>query len=463
MTPTELATSFLGISIPSGIVSPAAGPNGFVRWYPEGSTIKIFAPEPHGSRFVSFLGTHNATENPASILVDKPVDITANYIADNSPRATLLFGTMPYWWFYGNERHANPVPVTVEAFQGEAQRISRRFVAYESPIGTPEWLTFHTSGTTAPFTLEAGGDPGKAAALEMTDSANATYKAKVILYEPGGVDGSFTATANVSAAPTEERPWIAALTDAGGFRQSTWFRGRSELLTAPGMIVTVFGLRLGTQTLEASSTPLPTALGGVSVEIRKGWNGEWLKAPLFFVSPTQINFQVSPALTVGGEGEMEVRVRTSATEVSEPWRATIAWRAVSLFSADSSGGGAPAGFYVRVAPNGSQQRGDLYRCANGVCSVPVTSFGGLGNDLFLEIFGTGFHNPGLPNDLRAYIGGRAAEVTFAGPHQQFVGLDQVNIKVPRDIEKGAPLDLYVWVRNDRERWAASNRLIVRFE
>lgn len=461
--PLRFSTSFLGVSVPPGIASPIAGHNGFARWYPEGSTIKIFAPDTFGSRFTTFSGTVATTDNPASILIDQPVDITAHYVADISARTMLLFGGMPYWWFYGNERVANPAQVTVEAFQGVSIPMLGRFVAYDSPIGTPEWLTFHETGTVAPFTLEVGVDAAKAASLKTTNSPNSTYQATVILYGAGGIDGSFTATANVRALPTSGQPWIAALTDAGGFRQSTSVRDLSELLTAPGMIVTVFGQRFGTQTLEASATPLPTTLGGVSVELQSGSSGQWMKAPLFFVSPEQINFQVPPEMTAGGYVVANFRVRTSATEVSEPWRATIARRAVSLFSADSSGGGAPAGFYVRVAPNGAQQRGDLYRCVAGVCTVPSTSFGGTANDLFLEIYGTGFRDPGLPDDLRAYIGGRAAEVVFAGPHGQFVGLDQVNIKVPRDIERGVPLDLYVWVRTPQERWVASNRLVVRFE
>jgi uncharacterized protein (TIGR03437 family) len=56
---------------------------------------------------------------------------------------------------------------------------------------------------------------------------------------------------------------------------------------APGSIVAIFGTNLATQTSEAASIPLPTALGDVKSVT---FNGE--AAPLFFVTATQINAQV---------------------------------------------------------------------------------------------------------------------------------------------------------------------------
>ncbi|MCC6262563.1 MAG: hypothetical protein IT169_03225, partial [Bryobacterales bacterium] len=465
-TQIDLAPSFLGIPVPPEVAASSMNFEGFEMWYPEGSTVQIYAPEMSGLAFTAFTGTQAMTENPATILMNGPVDLTAHYTRANYPSSMFLFGAEPQWWFYGDERRANPAQITVEDRLGNNGPLSRRFVAYRSPIGTPEWLRFYTGASAiphAPFTLEVGVDAAKAAGLKLANPAGSTYPATVYLYEPGKSSDWFTATAKVNPTPEDDRPWIAAMTDAGGFRQSTSGVQPPRLLTAPGMILTIFGLRFGAQTLNAPALPLPDSLGGVSVEFRWSSGGEWMRARLFFVSPTQINFQIPPELSFGGGSHLDFRVRTSATVVSEPWQAVSAWRAASLFSADSSGGGAPAGFYVRVAPNGQQRRGELYRCENGVCSVPAVSFGGPDSDVFLEVYGTGFQNLGAPENLRAYIGGRSAEVTFAGPHAHFAGLDQVNIKVPRDIAKGVPLDLYIWVMTHEGRWAASNRLVVRFE
>lgn len=461
-----LAPSFLGIPVPREIASSSMNVDGFAMWYPEGSRVEIFAPMAAGVAFTGFTGAQSTTENPAAISMQAPANLTAHYAQANGPSPMFLFGAEPQWWFYGDERKANSVQVTVEEFQKNDGPLSRRFVAYESPVGTPDWLRFYTGSSAAPhtpFTLEVGVDAAKAAGLKLMDPAGSTYAATVYLYEPGKSIGWFNATAKVSPTPEDDLPWIAAVTDAGGFRQSTSAGYPPRLLTSPGMILSLFGLRFGARTLNAPALPLPVSLGGVSVEFRVNSRGAWMQAPLFFVSPTQINFQVPPGASFASREDIDFRVRTSATVVSEPWRTVTARRAASLFSADSSGGGAPAGFYVRVAPNGQQRRGELYRCENGVCSVPAVSFGGPDSDIFLEIYGTGFRNLDAPENLRAYIGGCAAEVTFAGPHAQFAGLDQVNVKVPRDIRKGVPLDLYIWVRTEEPRWAASNRLVVRFE
>src|SRR5277367_1480693 len=55
---------------------------------------------------------------------------------------------------------------------------------------------------------------------------------------------------------------------------------------SPGSIAAIFGSNLATAPLSALGSQLSTTLGGVSVTV----NG--VKAPLFFVSPGQINFQV---------------------------------------------------------------------------------------------------------------------------------------------------------------------------
>src|SRR5262249_8865244 len=60
---------------------------------------------------------------------------------------------------------------------------------------------------------------------------------------------------------------------------------------APGSIATVFGQELASRTETAQTLPLPKLLGGAQVNVIViGYGG--FGAPLFFVSPGQINFQV---------------------------------------------------------------------------------------------------------------------------------------------------------------------------
>jgi hypothetical protein len=62
--------------------------------------------------------------------------------------------------------------------------------------------------------------------------------------------------------------------------------GPSGKAVAEGSIVSVFGRNLATVTQSASTLPLPTTLGGTSVAV----NG--IPAPIFFVSPEQLNIQL---------------------------------------------------------------------------------------------------------------------------------------------------------------------------
>ena len=58
---------------------------------------------------------------------------------------------------------------------------------------------------------------------------------------------------------------------------------------AADLIVAAFGNELATDTVSASTMPLTTLLGGTTVKVRDGAGFERV-APLFFVSPTQVNY-----------------------------------------------------------------------------------------------------------------------------------------------------------------------------
>ena len=59
--------------------------------------------------------------------------------------------------------------------------------------------------------------------------------------------------------------------------------GQPGHATAPGSIVSIFGTNFASSLASASTVPLSTSLGGVSVTFNS------VAAPLFFVSSAQIN------------------------------------------------------------------------------------------------------------------------------------------------------------------------------
>ena len=63
-------------------------------------------------------------------------------------------------------------------------------------------------------------------------------------------------------------------------------------------IVAAFGSGLATATRAGATLPLPTELAGTTVRVKDS-NGAERFAPLFFVSPTQINYQMPPETAAG--------------------------------------------------------------------------------------------------------------------------------------------------------------------
>ena len=71
-----------------------------------------------------------------------------------------------------------------------------------------------------------------------------------------------------------------------------------ELVISPGSIVSGFGQSLAMTTEVATTLPLPTQMGGVSVEVTDR-GGAVRLAELFFVSPNQFNFFISEDTSLG--------------------------------------------------------------------------------------------------------------------------------------------------------------------
>ena len=87
----------------------------------------------------------------------------------------------------------------------------------------------------------------------------------------------------VVAFQANAQPTISAVLNGASFNRAV----------APGSLVSLFGANLASSQLTAPSLPLPTVLSGTQVVI----GGR--PAPLYFVSPQQINFQIPFELAAG--------------------------------------------------------------------------------------------------------------------------------------------------------------------
>ena len=231
----------------------------------------------------------------------------------------------------------------------------------------------------------------------------------------------FTLTFTITSAG---RPAIAS----GGIVNAASY---SPAISA-GAMVALYGQRLASRTVAASAVPLPEELEGVRVEVREAGKNP-VRAPLYFVSEGQINFQMPFGLTASS---VEVRVVNTAGE--SPWQA-VALQATSpaMFTLTMDGKGAPTMVHATdwrwVEPSYPARPGEyLLLMVTGLGPVkPAIAAGRPGGD-------NGANGPlnYCTNEVTVTIGGKNALVLFAGLMPGFPGIYQVNVQAPRDLPAG---------------------------
>ena len=199
---------------------------------------------------------------------------------------------------------------------------------------------------------------------------------------------------------------------------------------APESIVAGFGPYLAPGTRTATTLPLPTRMVEGSVLVRDSAGIERL-APLFFISPEQINYQIPPG-TASGQANMTV---TSGDNIIAAGTALITSVAPSLFSANSNGQGVAAALTLRIRADGTELYEPVARfdtAQNRFIAVPI-DLGPETDQVFLVLFGTGIRFRSSLTGVRLTIGGTNSEVLYAGEAPGFVGLDQVNSRLARSL------------------------------
>ncbi|MEP7362701.1 MAG: Ig-like domain repeat protein [Acidobacteriota bacterium] len=196
---------------------------------------------------------------------------------------------------------------------------------------------------------------------------------------------------------------------------------------APGSIGSVYGTGFAQAITQAPALPLPTNLGGVTLELQAGT--QTIPLPLFFTSPSQVNFHM-PLTAPVGTGELVLR------SVGSLWRSTVDVQQVApaLFSANGDGQGPAAALYLKRTAGVPDQTGLTFTCpAPAACTNTPLELGGEGDTLVVLLFGTGLRNAGGNRAVSALIGNAPAQVLYAGPQSETPGLDQVNAVVPRSL------------------------------
>ncbi len=150
------------------------------------------------------------------------------------------------------------------------------------------------------------------------------------------------------------------------------------------------------------------------------------QAPIFFVSPYQINYHLPPE-TATGPATIQV-IKEDGSIFTENTR--IEKIMPGLYSADSSGKGLAVGRLTRIK-NG-QVVGDepIVRFnEQGVLEAVPIVLGETTEDVILVLFGTGLRNRKPDGSVIATIGGVESQILYAGKQPEYIGLDQINIRL----------------------------------
>ncbi|MCW5977984.1 MAG: CotH kinase family protein [Bryobacteraceae bacterium] len=196
--------------------------------------------------------------------------------------------------------------------------------------------------------------------------------------------------------------------------------GSSVPALVPGSLATLYGASLAEKPAEATSLPLPNTHFGVSVTV----NG--IPAPLLFVSPTQVNFQV-PWTTPQGKATVRLSLYGMPSNTIET---TVAPAVPGIFVAVHA---ADYGLITMARPVEAGEAIVLF--ATGLGQVDPMPLDGEAPGEFPSVM---VDRPELT------IGGRPAQVLFAGLAPGMVGVFQINALLPAEIPSGAtPLVLSV--------------------
>jgi uncharacterized protein (TIGR03437 family) len=363
-------------------------------------------------------GTNNKVAAPNGLWFDA---IGALYIADS-----------------GNQRVARFVPpsdfsnfagTNAAGFSGDGGQAVRAQLNKPTSIATDAAGNFYVADTNNSRIrkITTGGIittiAGKGGGAYSGDGGNATSAA---LNFPRGIAVSSNGTIYIADTGNHAirvlTPTFAAISGVGNAASYT-------PRISPGALATVFGTGFGNSTFVADDgRSWPSTANAVSVQV----NG--VAAPLYYVSPGQINFQVPWATPTTGTVDVAVLVNGGSSNIAAVPVATatpglfvlLSGAAAVLnpdYSINDPSNPAKAGTTISAYVTGS---GPVSPAATDGVPTPTTPY----------VYAQASNS--------ATIGNLPATVSFAGLAPGFVGLVQMNIEVPAGLAPGSyPLSVTI--------------------
>ncbi len=251
--------------------------------------------------------------------------------------------------------------------------------------------------------------------VDTTGMAQGTYAGQIALTCSGGCTG-VTIPATLTVLPP-----LSTITAPGVVNSARLAPGP----LSPGSIATVFGTKLGPDNGvkgdQDSQGLLPKSLGGTTIL------ADGIPAPLFYVSSTQINFQIP--YEVAGKSKTHLVIQPSAAQASE-LDVALAPANFALFTIDGT------------QPIVLNQDYSYNTATTPIAAGSAVILYGTGQGLLDQPLATGAPGPTAPPfpvptlPITATVNGETANVLFCGIAPEMIGVLQINLQIPEDIPSG---------------------------
>ena len=282
--------------------------------------------------------------------------------------------------------------------------------------GTP--LSISGSGITVTRTRSgsySGLGGGQAVIIDINVAADAPAGLRTLFISDGSQRAAIAGAVEIIGTSAPPPPLLTTVSAAN-----------YTTTVARESVASVFGTRLANSEAKGRTNPLPTELNGVRVAVRDA-NGKERNAPLFYVSPAQINYQIPPDSALGSatinffnNGALTGRSTLNLENI-----------APGLFTLNANGRGPVAGLFLRVRANGQQIYENVATLTNSQWQTLPVDWSNATDQLFLVLFGTGLRFRSGLNAVTSNVGGAGQAVVYAGAQGSLVGLDQINLQLNR--------------------------------
>jgi len=358
-------------------------------------------------------------------------------------------------WAVENSGFANaPVEwLAVGAYNGAAHlfAFTRGRGAWRVPLGQAAQACTYSLAPTSQTFSAAGGDGSVMVTASSNDCAWKVENAPnwIAITSQMPMRGSGAVNFSVGPGP-DAKPRAATLTiagmpvtvaQAGGAACVSAASYLSNFL-APESIVSAYGGGLADGTQAATGSGLPFTLLNTSVKVRDA-AGDTRSAGLFFVSPNQLNYAMPKGVA---PGPATVTIYNGGDKLFN-CQVQIAPVAPGLFTYDATGTGVVIGQAAHYKANNLvlSEALAVWDSVQNQFVATAVDLGPEGDQVYLIIYGTGFRNRSTLDAVKARIGGVDADVKFVGAQNDFIGLDQINILLPRALAGRGDVNLVLAV------------------